>query len=116
MKKIERIAGRSREKAILQQLTESADAELLAVYGRRRVGKTYLITRYFGTFTVELMRQTAGTEDYNFDIFIKGFYRSANRSPQVKAAFGGGHGVLFTIDSDRDYLHVPVVIARPHQL
>lgn len=53
------IAGRGREKAILQQLTESKDAELLAVYGRRRVGKTYLISRYFGKFAVEF----TGTKD-----------------------------------------------------
>lgn len=53
------IAGRSREKAILQQLAESPDAELLAVYGRRRVGKTFLITRFFGRFAFEF----TGTKD-----------------------------------------------------
>jgi len=47
------IAGRSREKAVLQQLLDSPDAEMLAVYGRRRVGKTFLITRFFGRFTFE---------------------------------------------------------------
>ncbi|MDF7826250.1 AAA family ATPase [Pontiellaceae bacterium B12227] len=59
MKNTDYIAGRGREKAILQQLTESADAELLAVYGRRRVGKTFLITRYFSKFAFEF----TGTKD-----------------------------------------------------
>lgn len=53
------IAGRHREKALLQQLEESPDAELLAIYGRRRVGKTFLITRHFSKFAFEL----TGTKD-----------------------------------------------------
>ena len=42
------IIGRGSEKAILRKLTDSSKPELLAVYGRRRVGKTYLVQRYFG--------------------------------------------------------------------
>lgn len=59
MKNTPFIAGRDREKAILEQLAESPDAELLAVYGRRRVGKTFLITRHFGKFAFEF----TGTKD-----------------------------------------------------
>lgn len=40
---MERIIGRIPELKRLQLLLESPDAELLAIYGRRRVGKTYLI-------------------------------------------------------------------------
>jgi AAA+ ATPase superfamily predicted ATPase len=40
---MERIIGRIPELKQLQQLLESPDAELLAIYGRRRVGKTFLI-------------------------------------------------------------------------
>jgi len=36
------IIGRKAEQKILQILLESKQPELLAVYGRRRVGKTYL--------------------------------------------------------------------------
>jgi AAA+ ATPase superfamily predicted ATPase len=39
---MERIIGRIPELKQLQQLLESPDAELLAIYGRRRVGKTFL--------------------------------------------------------------------------
>ncbi len=53
MKKKEPIAGRAQEKAVLQQLLNSPNSELLAVYGRRRVGKTFLITRVFGKFAFE---------------------------------------------------------------
>ncbi|WP_194848461.1 AAA family ATPase [Candidatus Neptunochlamydia vexilliferae] len=39
--------GREREKKILQKLLNSEEAELLAVYGRRRIGKTFLIKEFF---------------------------------------------------------------------
>ncbi|MBX9783503.1 MAG: ATP-binding protein [Chitinophagaceae bacterium] len=37
------VTGREAEKAILDSITASSKASLVAVYGRRRVGKTYLI-------------------------------------------------------------------------
>jgi AAA+ ATPase superfamily predicted ATPase len=40
---MEEIVGRITEQKQLGQLLDSPDAELLAIYGRRRVGKTYLI-------------------------------------------------------------------------
>ena len=39
--------GRKRELAILQQIYESKRPELVAIYGRRRVGKTFLIQTFF---------------------------------------------------------------------
>ncbi len=41
------IIGRNEEKQLLQRLYESKQAEFLAIYGRRRIGKTYLITEFF---------------------------------------------------------------------
>ena len=41
------IIGRKQELAILKRLYDSPTAEFLAVYGRRRIGKTYLITQFF---------------------------------------------------------------------
>jgi AAA+ ATPase superfamily predicted ATPase len=44
--------GRDKERGILTQLFESDKSEFLALYGRRRVGKTYLIREFFkGKFT-----------------------------------------------------------------
>ena len=42
-----RIIGRTKECAILKNRYDSDNAELIAVYGRRRVGKTFLIKNYF---------------------------------------------------------------------
>ena len=41
------ITGRDDEKQILQRLLDSQEPEFLAVYGRRRVGKTFLIKEFF---------------------------------------------------------------------
>ena len=37
------IIGRENEKRILDTIVKEKEARLVAVYGRRRVGKTYLI-------------------------------------------------------------------------
>ena len=46
-RKLGKIVGRSSEIKILSELYESKQAEFVAVYGRRRVGKTFLIKNYF---------------------------------------------------------------------
>ncbi len=43
------LIGREEEHHILQQLFNSKKPEFLAIYGRRRVGKTYLIRNFFKT-------------------------------------------------------------------
>ena len=48
MATINGIIGRQREIALLQEIYESPRAEFVAVYGRRRIGKTYLIDKFFG--------------------------------------------------------------------
>jgi AAA+ ATPase superfamily predicted ATPase len=44
---MEKLIGREQEKNILYEAANSADAELIAVYGRRRVGKTFLIREVY---------------------------------------------------------------------
>jgi uncharacterized protein len=44
---MENLIGRIKEKALLQEALASPQAELIAVYGRRRVGKTHLIRSVF---------------------------------------------------------------------
>jgi uncharacterized protein len=45
------IIGRYREKALFNKLLESDKSSFVAMYGRRRIGKTYLIRSYFENFT-----------------------------------------------------------------
>lgn len=47
MKNMKEIIGRDEEKKILADIYSSQEAELVAVYGRRRVGKTFLIKHFY---------------------------------------------------------------------
>jgi hypothetical protein len=44
---MDEIIGREAEKALLSKILQSGDTELVAIYGRRRVGKTFLIRNVF---------------------------------------------------------------------
>ena len=43
-----RLVGRARERSVLEEALRSSDPELVAVYGRRRVGKTFLVRETLG--------------------------------------------------------------------
>lgn len=43
----ETIIGRHQEKTLLEKYYNSGKAEFIAMYGRRRIGKTFLIRQYF---------------------------------------------------------------------
>ena len=55
----ENLIGRRDEQHLLKQLYESGKAEFVAIYGRRRVGKTFLVKAYFNN---------------DFDFYITGIY------------------------------------------
>lgn len=44
---IKNIVGRGPQQKVLQQALDSQDSEFIAVYGRRRIGKTFLIREFF---------------------------------------------------------------------
>jgi len=44
---MENLIGRFPEIKVLKKLIKSTKSELLAIYGRRRIGKTFLITKFF---------------------------------------------------------------------
>lgn len=58
------IIGREREIGILQACTESDKAEFIAVFGRRRIGKTFLVKQFYGD---------------NFDFYTSGIYQGSRR-------------------------------------
>lgn len=56
------IVGRKKELETLDELYNSEDAEFLAVYGRRRIGKTFLIRNYFNN-KVDCFFHATGIKD-----------------------------------------------------
>ena len=61
------ILGRRHEQDLIREYYESTKAELVAVYGRRRVGKTYLVRQFF---------------DNDFDFYFTGSFETP-RSTQL---------------------------------
>lgn len=55
------IIGRNYEQSIIKKLYDSDKAEFVAIYGRRRVGKTYLVKRFFNE---------------RFDFYFTGLYET----------------------------------------
>lgn len=44
---MEKLIGRRKEQAVIQSCIESGRSEFVVVYGRRRIGKTFLVRRFF---------------------------------------------------------------------
>lgn len=66
----ETIIGREAEKKILRNILGSGEAELVAILGRRRIGKTFLILNYFEK---ELLFEFAGVHDKSATIQLSNF-------------------------------------------
>ena len=69
-----KLIGRVREIEKLDRLMASSKSEFLAVYGRRRVGKTFLIREYFDNqfdfYATGLAKGNTQQQLTNFTIFI----------------------------------------------
>jgi AAA+ ATPase superfamily predicted ATPase len=69
------IIGRKKEIEYLQQIVESKEPEFVAVYGRRRVGKTFLIKQFFNNdFTFYFSGSENSTMKEQLDNFKNAFY------------------------------------------
>jgi len=85
------LTGRQKELGILKDTLMSNQAEFIAVYGRRRVDKTYLIKQFFEGQDVIFYEQTglhAGSLKEQLAIFSQSlsnaFYQGAKRQfPQA---------------------------------
>ncbi len=74
-----KISGRIIETGILEKALYSKDPEFIAVYGRRRVGKTFLIREFFGE---AICFEMVGVHNASMKVQLKNF------SYALKAALG----------------------------
>lgn len=66
----DKIIGRDAERKILRQRIESNAPELIAIYGRRRIGKTFLVRQYFNdTFSFYFTGIYQGTTEEQLEEF-----------------------------------------------
>lgn len=72
---METIIGREDEKKILSDALQSKDSELIAVYGRRRIGKTFLIRNHYQKQIVfeltGIHEASLKTQLHNFSLALK---------------------------------------------
>ena len=80
------IIGRERERRILTRCEMSDKSEFVAVYGRRRVGKTFLIAEHFGnkfTFSVTGISEGSKKDQLNgFRRSLMKYYQGDIQAPQ----------------------------------
>lgn len=78
---VEKLIGRQKELSILDKIYKSPEAEFLALYGRRRVGKTFLIRNFFenkGLF-FEVTGLKDGSLKEQLKIFTESFQKTFYR-------------------------------------
>ncbi|MFZ4099946.1 MAG: AAA family ATPase [Chlamydiia bacterium] len=81
-----KIIGRVREKEILSQLFDSKTSEFIAVYGRRRVGKTFLIKHLMDSFPCLFFHVTGiqkGSSKEQLEEFAKQIGTTFYQSPSI---------------------------------
>lgn len=73
-----KIIGRQREVGRLEAVMQSGRAELVAIYGRRRIGKTYLVREFFNDeFDYYATGVFEGSNAVQIDAFCDWLYRYA---------------------------------------
>lgn len=77
---MEKLIGREAEIMKLEKLKQSPKSEFLAVYGRRRVGKTFLIRHFFNNqfdfYATGLAKGNTKQQLTNFNIFINNYFNT----------------------------------------
>jgi AAA+ ATPase superfamily predicted ATPase len=83
---MEKIIGRDKEQIQLKRILQSKDAELVAVYGRRRVGKTFLIRNFF---VKDLLFELSGIHNATLDQQLENFTIAISKSSGFNLARPG---------------------------
>ena len=81
-----KIIGRTFEKQKLTEIIESGKAEFVAIYGRRRVGKTFLVKEFFDNqfafYATGLANSNTKTQLVNFSIFLNKSFNKEFKTPK----------------------------------
>jgi uncharacterized protein len=74
---MEKLIGREIEKKLLQDAMDSDSPELIALFGRRRVGKTFLIRQFLQK---HLVLDFVGTLDANLTVQLENFKKALGKA------------------------------------
>ena len=68
---MDKLIGREQEIRLLKEYTSSERPEFVAIYGRRRVGKTFLVNQLFGKkLSFSMTGVLDGTKDEQMEAFV----------------------------------------------
>jgi AAA+ ATPase superfamily predicted ATPase len=95
------IAGRTEEQKILARKLASPNPELIAVYGRRRAGKTYLIRTFFES---NMVFEMSGVHAASFTDQLKNFSLALGRAVKSPAPIGVATSWIQAFDDLDRYL------------
>src|ERR1700678_411215 len=73
---MEKLIGREVEKRILQEALDSHAPELMALFGRRRVGKTFLVRQYYARY---LAFEFTGTREAKLSQQLQNFTKALGK-------------------------------------
>ncbi len=80
------ILGRDSEKQRIKEIVDAEKPAFIALYGRRRVGKTFLIKEYFNNvftfYATGLANSKTKTQLVNFTVFINNSFNAAHDTPK----------------------------------
>lgn len=80
---MDKLIGREKEIKLLKEYTTSEHPEFVAIYGRRRVGKTYLVNQLFnGKMAFAMTGVLNGTKDEQMDAFIDAMQEYSGKLPE----------------------------------
>lgn len=66
----DKLIGRHEEKRLLTQYVDSGRSEFIALFGRRRVGKTFLVRNFFqNDFAFDVTGVLEGSRNEQFSVF-----------------------------------------------
>ena len=66
----DKLIGRHEEKRLLTQYVDSRRSEFIALFGRRRVGKTFLVRNFFqNDFAFDVTGVLEGSRNEQFSVF-----------------------------------------------
>ena len=74
---MDQLVGRTAEKATLEQALKTPESELVAIYGRRRVGKTFLIK---SVYQHHIVFEFSGTHNTNLITQLASFTEALQRT------------------------------------
>lgn len=99
------IIGRAEECRLIEEYCSSNKAEMIAVYGRRRVGKTYLVKQFFDEeFDFYFTGSYDTSKNIQLDLFKKELVRCGSKCGNLKdwfQAFDALREYLETIKKER---------------